>query len=89
MCIFGVKKNSELEALIAKTRMNQSNNYKDAAQEDFKSLCSRYEVLTFSGKLNEKQKAHYTAIIDELRGELDKFTHKDQNARWMGGGVDK
>ena len=88
MLFFGVKKNVELEALISKTRMNQSNNYKDAAQENFKALCSRYEELQASGKLNEKQKAHYSEILEGLRKELDKFTHKDQNARWMGGGVD-
>ena len=29
----------------------------------------------------------YTEIMDEFRKELDKFTHKDQNARWMGGGL--
>ena len=34
MMFFGVKKNAELETLISKTRMNQSNNYKDAAQEN-------------------------------------------------------
>ena len=87
MIFFGVKKNGELEILISKTRMNQSNNYKDAAQENFKALCARYDELLSVAKLNEKQKAHYTEIIEELRKELDKFTHKDQNARWMGGGV--
>ena len=87
MLSFIVKKNGELETLISKTRMNQSNNYKDAAQEYFKALCSRYDELLSVGKLNEKQQAHYTEIMDELRKELDKFTHKDQNARWMGGGM--
>ena len=87
MLFFGVKKNGELETLISKIRMNQSNNYKDAAQESFKALSSRYEELSTAGKLNEKQQAHYTEIIEELRRELDKFTHKDQNAKWMGGGV--
>ena len=88
MLFFGVKKNGELETLISKTRMNQSNNYKDAAQENFKALLARYDELLSAGKLNEKQQTHYTEIIEELRKELDKFTHKDQNARWMGGGVD-
>ena len=87
MLFFGVKKNQTLETLIAKVRMNQSNNYKDAAQENFRDLQEAYEELLSSGKLNEKQKAHYSEIIGILRGELDKFTHKDQNARWMGGGV--
>ena len=87
MLFFGVKKNGELEALISKTRMNQSNNYQDAAQENFKALCARYDELLSAGKLSEKQQAHYTEIMEELRIELDKFTHKDQNARWMGGGV--
>ena len=87
MLFFGIKKNAELEMLISKTRMNQSNNYKDAAQENFKALCTRYEELQSAGKLNEKQQTHYSEIMDELRKELDKFTHKDQNARWMGGGV--
>ena len=87
MLFFGVKKNGELETLISKTRMNQSNNYKDASQENFKALCSRYDELLSAGKLNEKQQTHYTEIIEELCKELDKFTHKDQNARWMGGGV--
>ena len=89
MLFFGVKKNGDLETLISKTRMNQSNNYKDAAQENFKALCSRYDELLSAGRLKEKQQAHYTEIIEELRKELDKFTHKDQNARWMGGGVNQ
>ncbi len=86
MLFFGVRKNVELETLISKTRMNQSNNYKDAAQENFRALCSCYDKLLSVGKLNDKQQTHYTEIIEELRRELDKFTHKDQNARWMGGG---
>ncbi len=86
MLSFGVKKNQVLESLIAKVRMNQSNNYKDAAQENFRDLQAAYEELLSSGKLNEKQQAHYSEIVGILRGELDKFTHKDQNARWMGGG---
>lgn len=45
------------------------------------------ECRDLSKAIKEKEQAHYTEIIEELRRELDKFTHKDQNARWMGGGV--
>ena len=85
--LFKSKEEKELDALLVRVDNNMSNNYKDAAQENFKALCSRYDELLSAGKLNEKQQTHYTEIIEELRKELDKFTHKDQNARWMGGGV--
>ena len=41
MLFFGVKKNQALETLIAKVRMNQSNNYKDAALRTF-GICRRH-----------------------------------------------
>lgn len=77
---FGVKKNKELEALLASLEMNASNNYKDAAQEDFRDYKACLAKLKESGKLKEKQLAHYEEKTAELELIMNKYTHKDQPA---------
>ena len=82
--LFGPKKNRELEACLARTHSNMSNNYKDAAQEDFKEAEAVFSRLLSEGKLSDKQVAYYGEIMGDLRQQLVGYTHKDQNARWMG-----
>lgn len=79
---FGNKKNTELEDVIAKLESNMANNYKDAAQADYKELERVYEELVSQDKLNEKQKAQYKGVIEDYRDKLKKYSHKDQKPYW-------
>ena len=82
--LFGPKKNKELESCLVRTHSNMSNNYKDAAQEDFKEAEAVFDRLKSEKKLSDKQLAYYEGVLGDLRQQLVGYTHKDQNARWMG-----
>lgn len=82
MGLFGMKKDPALEAQIAKVRMNMENNYKDAAQAEFRALSALYEETVSSGRLKEKQAAYYTAQMAEFTEKLKKYTHADQKTAW-------
>lgn len=75
-------KNKILEDSIQKVEMNMSNNYKDAAQANFKELEKVYAELCSNGKLKEKHRIAYGAKIEALRVRLQNFTHKDQKPYW-------
>lgn len=62
--IKNIGKNKQLEAAIARLQMNMSNNYKDAAQADYKELVELYEELVTKGGLSDKQKSYYKEVID-------------------------
>lgn len=79
---FGNKKNSQLEDIIAKLESNMANNYKDAAQADFRELERVYEELVSGGKLSDKQKSQYESIVEGFREKLKKYSHKDQKPYW-------
>ena len=79
---FGNKKNPKLEGIIAKLESNMANNYKDAAQADFKDLENAYGELVSSGKLNDKQKNQYDVVLEGYREKLKKYSHKDQKPYW-------
>lgn len=69
------KTNDELEALVNSAENNASNNYKDAAQEDFKMFLDRFEEMKNSGALNDKQTEYYNEIKSRLQVELKGFHH--------------
>ena len=75
-------KNKLLEEAIAKLQMNMSNNYKDAAQEDYKVLMKLYGELLDKGGLSDKQKGYYKEIIEEYSIKMKDYTHKDQKPYW-------
>lgn len=77
MGLFGrlKKTNDELEALVISVENNASNNYKDAAQEDFSKFLEKYEELKDSGSLSDKQIAHYDEIKSRFEVELKGFHH--------------
>lgn len=79
---FGNKKNPKLEEIIAKMESNMANNYKDAAQSDFKDLENAYGELVSSGELNDKQKSQYEVVLEGYREKLKKYSHKDQKPYW-------
>lgn len=79
---FGNKKNSQLEDIMAKLESNMANNYKDAAQSDFRDLENVYGELVSRGELNEKQKSQYEVVLEGYREKLKKYSHKDQKPYW-------
>ena len=82
MRFFLSKEEKELDALLAKVDNNMSNNYKDAAQSDYKNFLKRFEELSASGKLKDNTIAYYQGVIAEYAAKLSKFTHKDQPTKW-------
>ena len=77
-----IGKNKELEAAVARLQMNMSNNYKDAAQADYRELMELYEKLSGKGGLTDKQKSYYKEVIEEYRVKMKDYTHKDQKPYW-------
>lgn len=77
-----IGKNKELEAAVARLQMNMSNNYKDAAQADYKALMELYEELSAKGGLTAKQKSYYKEVIEEYSVKMKDYTHKDQKPYW-------
>lgn len=82
MDLFRPKKNKVLEDALAAVRMNMENNYKDAAQADFKKLTAIFTELKVSGKLSRKQLIYYASEIESLTAKLDHYTHADQKTAW-------
>lgn len=80
--IKNIGKNKTLEAMIEKLQMNMSNNYKDAAQEDYKELMKLYDELLCKGGLSDKQTGYYKDVIDEYSIKMKDYTHKDQKPYW-------
>lgn len=81
--MFGfLKKNKDLEALLAGVCNNEANNYKDAAQEYLKKYEERLCELEEDHVLNEKQKDYYEGQLAGMKVRLEKFTHKDQKPYW-------
>lgn len=79
----GLSGNKKLDGIIQRIEMNMENNYKDAAQLNLKELEEAYEELSAAGKLNEKQKAHYSEKISSFKSRMKNFTHKDQKPYWV------
>lgn len=75
-------KNKVLEEQIHHVRLNVENNYKDAAQEDFRVFEKTLQELKAAGKLTEKQVEYYDALWKQLKEEMKKFSHFEQRATW-------
>ena len=80
--LFKSKEEKELDALLVKVDNNMSNNYKDAAQSDYKAFLKRFSELEEAGRLNAKTLAYYQPVIADYAARLSKFTHKDQPTKW-------
>ena len=81
--IKNIGKNKQIEAVIARLQMNMSNNYKDAAQADYKDLVNVYAKLTDKGVLSDRQKDYYKRVIEEYSVKMKDYTHKDQKPYWQ------
>ena len=76
------KKHIHLEMIIARMESNKENNYKDAAQQDFKELVDCFEKLSEAGSLSKRQIKYYDGLVAVYREELKGYTHKDQKPFW-------
>ena len=77
-----VKKNKELEEIMLRIVNNESNNYKDAAQNYLKIFEKRYMDLCENGKLKDKQREYYGEILNQTKTRMVGYTHKDQKPYW-------
>lgn len=82
MGLFSSRAERELDIIIARIESNMSNNYKDAAQENFRELEEAYKEFCESGALKEKKQKKYGDFIETFRTRLKSFTHKDQKPYW-------
>lgn len=82
MGLFRKRRDAETDNLIASLQMNMANNYKDAAQEDFKKLQAVYEKKTEDGVYAPKLQAEYDSLMAEFSAKLQFYTHADQKPYW-------
>lgn len=76
-------KTNQLEKIVQELEMNMSNNYKDAAQENFKEFEQTLHHLETAGELSEAQVSNYRRKLSLYKQKLKNYTHKDQKVTWM------
>lgn len=74
---------NSLEKIAKELEMNMSNNYKDAAQENFKEFEQTLNNLETAGEISEAQAASYKRRLSAYKQKLKNYTHKDQKVTWM------
>ena len=82
MGLFRKRRDPETDNLIASVQMNMANNYKDAAQADFRKLSALYEEKTRSGAYPSKLQSEYDALMADLSEKLQFYSHGDQKPYW-------
>ena len=75
-----LKKNKELEEILLRLHANASNNYKDAAQDNYRQFLKMFEEYKEHGQLKKRQISYYEEKIRELEPQMKKYTHFDQRA---------
>lgn len=78
-----VGKVSQLEKIAGELEMNMSNNYKDAAQENFREFERVLGTLESEGRISEAQVSVYRQKLSTYKQKLKNYTHKDQKVTWM------
>lgn len=78
-----VGKVNQLEKIAGELEMNMSNNYKDAAQENFREFEQVLNELEQAGKISEIQASVYKQKLSAYKQKLKNYTHKDQKVTWM------
>lgn len=74
--MFGFSKtNKELEAILLRLHANASNNYKDAAQANYREFLQKFEELKSNGKLKPRQIAYYEECARKLEPEMKNYMH--------------
>lgn len=75
-----LKKNKDLEELLLRLHANASNNYKDAAQDNYKQFLSLFQEYKEKNVLKKRQIAYYEEKVKEWEPQMRKYTHFDQKA---------
>jgi len=82
MGLFKSKYEKAMDDCLKHVDVNMSNNYKDAAQENFREFEELFKKLCEEGVLKDKVKAEYGEKLEEYRTKMQGFTHKDQKPYW-------
>lgn len=72
----------ELDRIIAELNMNMQNNYKDATQEALRELEQKLSEMTAANALSERQRSSYESVLEEYKGKLKSYSHKEQRPFW-------
>lgn len=73
----------KLEKIIQELEMNMSNNYKDAAQENFREFENMLNVLEQENTISQSQLSYYRQRLSTFKQKLKNYTHKDQKVTWI------
>ncbi len=82
MAFFRKRRDPEMDNLIASLQMNMQNNYKDAAQEDYRKLRKMYDEKTEAGVFSMRLQAKYDELMADFGIQLRSYTHADQKPYW-------
>ena len=69
--LFGKKKLWDLEALLIRLENDYTNNYKDAAREDYEKLIERAALLKASGEMSGKTAEYYLGEIEKWKARAE------------------
>ena len=75
--MFGKKKIQALDVLFESLEMNSSNNYKDAAKENYQDILRILEEANASGKYPEKTLATYESKVEEWAPKMENYHHQN------------
>ena len=75
--MFGKKKIQALDVLFESLEMNSSNNYKDAAKENYQDICRILEEAKASGKYPEKTLGAYESKVAEWAPKMENYHHQN------------
>ena len=75
--MFGKKKIQALDVLFESLEINSSNNYKDAAKENYQDICRLYDEVKSSGKYSEKTLSLYENKIEEWKLKMENYHHQN------------
>lgn len=75
-------KNKHLNELIQDIEMNAENNYKDAAQQAFRTFRSELEQMLSENLLSVEQAEYYKKRMADFEKQMAGYTHKDQKCTW-------
>lgn len=83
--MFGLSKtHKELEGILVRLHANASNNYKDAAQDNYREFQQKFSELKAAGKLKARQLAYYEEKMRELEPSMKHYTHYEQRGDFHG-----
>lgn len=82
MGLFKSMAEENLDHMLSELENNMSNNYKDAAQENFKEFCEALEEYETEGKVKGHSLKKYKETMERLSEKMQGYSHKDQKPYW-------